>query len=161
MPDATPSSRTLRQRASVLDCGGPPPLWNGALLVNKANKKCPRAKACGIWDEPAGWQDEPSAKAPEGWRTPGRFAMVSVSPARQPRERRPRAAFESAQRNGFFAVTSLCPTKDPDAQSQFANPSSDSLKIVVSRLLTICVVLGIASAMLTAYVASGILESNR
>jgi hypothetical protein len=47
--------------------------------------------------------------------------------------RRPSAAFESAQRIGFFAATAIGRTKDLDAQLQSANPSSDGLKILVSH----------------------------
>jgi len=56
--------------ASVLDCGGPPPLWNSAPPANQTNEESPRTISCEIWDERGDGQDEPGAKAPEGWRTP-------------------------------------------------------------------------------------------
>jgi len=71
-------------RASVLDCGGPPPLWNSAPPVNQTNEESQRSTACEIRDEHDGWQDEACATAPEVWRTPGRCArFAGLTPTRQ------------------------------------------------------------------------------
>jgi hypothetical protein len=40
--DASRHSRALRQRASVLNCGGPPPLWNSAPPVNSNEHEIPK-----------------------------------------------------------------------------------------------------------------------
>ena len=71
-------------RASVLDCGGPPPLWNSAPPVNQTNEESQRSTACEIRDEHDGWQDEACATAPEVWRTTGRCArFAGLTPTRQ------------------------------------------------------------------------------